>query len=401
MAIVETLEVRFQANLGNLKSQISGVIGKLGALSAVSERANAIFARSTAVSRDAVLSRVAAVQKDISVETKYQSKLKSTARIAKNTGKAIKKAAGSIGLHRLDEVNLLDLKKSSSSGSGSSSGAGGIDEAKDAAVVFWKVTKALGESIKDLGQLAKNSFSGLGEAFNRLTFGFFGGKSLGQMLKDKIAGALDDGFSGAAEESQAPVSAADKLATKFANSLRAKKVAASDAAKSVADAAVFSSESAKTEALEAGAELSQGFADGIASKQGAVKSSAASIASAALAKIRNVLNIHSPSKVTRAIGIYFGEGFSEGVAASVQGAAKSAALLSGSAANALGARSYSAGIATEEGGISAMMLGAVNKALGNTSLVIPLNVDGVKLGEASIRGINRVTRAAGRVLLEI
>jgi len=48
-----------------------------------------------------------------------------------------------------------------------------------------------------------------------------------------------------------------------------------------------------------------------------------------------------------------------------------------------------------------MMRSAVDEALGSTSLVIPLNVDGVKLGEASIRGINRVTRAAGRVLLEI
>ena len=44
---------------------------------------------------------------------------------------------------------------------------------------------------------------------------------------------------------------------------------------------------------------------------------------------------------------------------------------------------------------------AVERALGGMQLTVPLNVDGMKLGEASIRGINAVTRSAGRVLLNI
>ena len=44
---------------------------------------------------------------------------------------------------------------------------------------------------------------------------------------------------------------------------------------------------------------------------------------------------------------------------------------------------------------------AVQRALGGVNLTVPLYVDGMKLGEASIRGINAVTRSAGRVLLEI
>ena len=52
-------------------------------------------------------------------------------------------------------------------------------------------------------------------------------------------------------------------------------------------------------------------------------------------------------------------------------------------------------------GVAEMVRGAVNSALGNVQLTIPLNVDGMKLGEASIRGINAVTRSAGRVLLNI
>ena len=151
MAIVETLEVRFQANLGNLKDQIAGIIAKLNALNTMSEKAGARLNRTVNAGRDAVLSRMTAVEKDISVEGKYQSALKNTARAAKNAGKAISKTVGGIGLHRLDEVNLLDQKKSSSGG-GSSGGSGGIEEAKDAALLFWKVTRAVGGSMKNFLQ---------------------------------------------------------------------------------------------------------------------------------------------------------------------------------------------------------------------------------------------------------
>ena len=44
---------------------------------------------------------------------------------------------------------------------------------------------------------------------------------------------------------------------------------------------------------------------------------------------------------------------------------------------------------------------AVERALGGVQLTIPINVDGVKLGEAAIRGINQVTKNTGRHLLDI
>ena len=44
---------------------------------------------------------------------------------------------------------------------------------------------------------------------------------------------------------------------------------------------------------------------------------------------------------------------------------------------------------------------AVEEALGGVTLTVPLNVDGMRLGEASIRGINAVTRSTGRVLLKL
>ena len=44
---------------------------------------------------------------------------------------------------------------------------------------------------------------------------------------------------------------------------------------------------------------------------------------------------------------------------------------------------------------------SAEKALENVNLTIPIHVDGMKLGEASIRGINAVTRSAGRLLLNL
>ena len=47
------------------------------------------------------------------------------------------------------------------------------------------------------------------------------------------------------------------------------------------------------------------------------------------------------------------------------------------------------------------LIAAVERALGNLTVVAPIQVDGVRLGEAAISGINAVRRATGRQMLEI
>ena len=62
------------------------------------------------------------------------------------------------------------------------------------------------------------------------------------------------------------------------------------------------------------------------------------------------------------------------------------------------------GILADVGGQTALeerVRAAVEEALGGVTLTVPLNVDGMKLGEASIRGINAVTRSTGKVLLKL
>ncbi|MDK6448721.1 hypothetical protein, partial [Enterococcus faecalis] len=62
-------------------------------------------------------------------------------------------------------------------------------------------------------------------------------------------------------------------------------------------------------ARSAGANTGWGFYSGLAGTAGSIYSLAASIASNVASTLRSALSIHSPSRVTRGIGSYTGEGF--------------------------------------------------------------------------------------------
>ena len=152
-------------------------------------------------------------------------------------------------------------------------------------------------------------------------------------------------------------------------------------------------------AKSAGAQLSAGMASGIKSGKSKVTSAVSQVVSAALSKMRAMLDIHSPSKVTRGLGAYFGEGFAGGISQSASLAQSAAQSLGGAALEGL------SGVPEADEGLSGRLHSAVNAAvqdaLGGVEITIPLSVDGMKLGEASIRGINAVTKSAGRLLLNI
>jgi hypothetical protein len=169
--------------------------------------------------------------------------------------------------------------------------------------------------------------------------------------------------------------------------------------RTAADAYASGAQSHAASARSAGSALSAGLASGIRSGRSTVTSAVNSVVNAALSRMRSLLKIHSPSKVTRSFGAYFGEGFADGVSGSVSLAARAAENLSDAALSRLSPASIPA--MTADSGISAAVNRAVESALGGVNLTIPLTVDGMKLGEASIRGINAVTKSAGRVLLNI
>ena len=218
----------------------------------------------------------------------------------------------------------------------------------------------------------------------------------------ELVRSVAEGLRGGAAMSVAPGEAGRALAGKFVQGVLSAGAAAAGAASSLCLAARFSNEGAVSAARSAGAALGQGFANGISGKYGAVMRAADRIASAAVNRIRSALRIHSPSKVSYALGGNFGEGFAGGVRDSLRLAEESAAALSGGARSALELTPPAGREMEADGaGLAGLVGAAVREALGGTEIVIPLNVDGVKLGEASIRGINLVTRSAGRLLLEI
>jgi len=429
MAIVETLEIRFVAKLGNLGAQIAAITGALNGISAASGTAMASVGGASHLAKKALdgvgLSADTAGRK----QSDLAARLKKTGRALKNVGKQAKKAAEGIGLHKMDEINLVgDQKKSSSSSGGGSSSASGGSGAAAALPDFGKLKKVF-ETIEGFfsrfsGHLKRN-MKGLDGWIDRLTGGLAGdmirslgslGRNAAQSLTDSlftrlniarptIAGegrtliqSLGDALRNGAMASTAPNQAGMTLTDKLKNGILGGRPSVKSAAASVTASAKFGSESAKNEAKSAGANLSSGLAEGILSKLKKVRDAAARLANAALSKLKGLLRIASPSKVAFKMGGFFGEGFAGGIRSSVRAVGSGAADLASAAALRLNVNPPSVGANSD---LSAMVRAAVGDVLGDTSIVVPLNVDGIKLGEAAIRGINRVTRSSGRLMLEI
>lgn len=213
--------------------------------------------------------------------------------------------------------------------------------------------------------------------------------------------SVGEALLGGAAALSEPEEAGSAISARFAGSIAQGAGASLAAAQLNAGAARFDNAAALAGAIGAGAALGQGFASGIASQYGAVMAAANRIASAAVSRIRSALRIHSPSRVSYALGGNFGEGFAQGVQASLRGVENSVQALSAVSCAALNPAAAAAAPSMDGGGISDLVQRAVQDALGGVNLVLPLHVDGIKLGEASIRGINQVTRSAGRLMLEI
>lgn len=148
-------------------------------------------------------------------------------------------------------------------------------------------------------------------------------------------------------------------------------------------------------AVNAGRALADGFARGISARSAAVNAAIRRMAGSATQLLRTLLSIHSPSKVTQEYGAFFAEGFAGGIRGAQIDVERAAGSLGNTAANAL--RRTEIPVSATKADANA----AAERALENVNLTIPIHVDGMKLGEASIRGINAVTRSAGRLMLNL
>ena len=195
-------------------------------------------------------------------------------------------------------------------------------------------------------------------------------------------------------------SALDNVGAAWASGITGGAAQVNAATLGVAQGATFASSAAVAAAQRAGLQLAQGFARGITSGSGTVMQAVNRVVNAAVARIRSALQIHSPSRVTFELGGCFGAGFAQGIGATMDQTERSAERLAAGASAQLSSKARPA----EQiggGGMAQNVADALSAALGGTQIVVPINVDGMKLGEASIRGINRVRASTGRLMLDI
>jgi tape measure domain-containing protein len=151
--------------------------------------------------------------------------------------------------------------------------------------------KAVNSTMKSISKNAKSTKKSLSGMQNSVKTVSAGLDALGNKAKGAI-NKLTSAFNSGASKSK---SAGTKVGNSFTKALTSKLRAG------------------RSGTYSAGAYVSKGFADGMRSKLGTIRTAAAEMAKAAEKALKAEAKIHSPSRVTAALGGYFGEGFVNGV----------------------------------------------------------------------------------------
>ena len=172
-------------------------------------------------------------------------------------------------------------------------------------------------AIRPIGAAAQQATSALIRSFSAAA------------VKAKAAGnAIGKGVLASIRQGMNPL---PKIAAQAMNSLvgaiKSGGSRATASARSAASAIVSTFRHAASGAASAGRYIGMGLANGMASQRGRVRSEAAQLASAAERAIRAKARIHSPSKVSQALGEYWGTGYALGISSMVQSTRKAAERL--------------------------------------------------------------------------
>ncbi len=104
-----------------------------------------------------------------------------------------------------------------------------------------------------------------------------------------------------------------KIGSEYTGGIGEKTDSARKEGKNLADNAEGRYGMRSVSAKSAGYDFGSGFGGGVTNAIRAAVNAAASLASQALSAIKSTLNIHSPSRETRKLGKYFGQGFEQGI----------------------------------------------------------------------------------------
>lgn len=169
--------------------------------------------------------------------------------------------------------------------------------------------KAVNSSLKTISKNAKSTAASLKAMQNSVKVVEAGLDALGSKAQSAM-NKLISAFNNAASKAK---SAGQKVGNGFTTGMKSGLNKAPAAASKAVSNVNSRLRSGRSGAYSAGAYISQGFAAGMLSCLGTIRAAASQMAAAADAAIRAKARIHSPSRVTLALGKFFGGGFVKGI----------------------------------------------------------------------------------------
>lgn len=169
--------------------------------------------------------------------------------------------------------------------------------------------KLVNSSMKSISKNAKSSQKSLKSMQKSVKTVSAGLDALGSKAKSAMK-SLISAFDNTASKAK---NAGKKVGTGFSDGVKTGMNNAKAAALSGTVAVAARLRAGRPAAYSAGAYISKGFAAGMLSCLAVIRSAATKMAAQAEKAIRAKAKIHSPSKVTTALGEYFGEGFANGI----------------------------------------------------------------------------------------
>lgn len=190
-------------------------------------------------------------------------------------------------------------------------------------LVMAAALKAVNSSMKSIASSANRAKSSLKSMRSAVKTVESGLSAIGSKAKSAMS-KMTSAFSGAAGKAK---SAGNQVGKGFSNGVKSGMNTAKSAASAGVKAVTAKLKTGSSAARNAGAMISRGFAAGMRSCLGQIRSAANEMVKAANKAIRAKAKIKSPSRVTKALGGYYGEGYELGILDMVRDAKRAAEKL--------------------------------------------------------------------------
>lgn len=194
--------------------------------------------------------------------------------------------------------------------------AAGMTTGAAGTILMAAALKGVNSQMKTIAKNAKSAQKSLKTMQNSVKAVESGLNALGSKVKSAMNNVLS-AFDSTASKAEA---AGKKVGTSFTNGLKIGLAQAPSVASMIGTQTSAALKVGESSAYSAGAFISQGFANGMRSMLGVIRSAASQMAAAADKAIRAKAKIHSPSKVSTESGEFFGEGWVKGVLSKVKDA---------------------------------------------------------------------------------